>query len=460
MKIFAHITSAFFLGIGCFSTLQAKLPISEEIKKSVPEEAQPYCLFNVILKHIKEHYVHPIDDETLIEHALEGMLGALDPHSCYLSKKALDAMRIYAEGTYGGLGIEIVMDNGLIRIIAPIDDTPAYHAGLKSGDLITHIDGVFIQGVSAEEVIAQLRGKPGTKVRLKIKRFGKDLFDVTIDRAVIRVRPVRSEFHEDIGYVRISIFDKNTTSELKVAIEKLKKEKGLKGIVLDLRNNPGGLLKEAIGVADLFLDGGEIVSVRGRNPSLNETFSAKKGDILCGIPFVVLVNSGTSSAPEIVAGALQDHHRAIIVGMRTFGKGSVQKVIPISEDGGIKLTVARHHTPSGRCIQAQGIEPDVNVPSAEVKVFNDFVLREKDIPNALDASATNKPEEKSEKETLEIIEKTAEKGEQDKNSDKEAFSDVEKKSYAMPFPERVEKDLQLREAFSIVKALATLGGKK
>ncbi|MDR2416598.1 MAG: S41 family peptidase [Holosporales bacterium] len=473
MRTGLKVVFALMIGGVLLSSSKAKLPIPEEIKKSVPKDAQPYCLFNVILKHIKEYYVRPVDDDELVENALSGALSALDPHSCYLNKKALEVLKVHTEGTYGGLGIEVMMDNGLVRIISPIDGTPAYHAGLKAGDLITHIDGAFAQGVSSEEIVAKLRGAPGSKVRLKIKRPGKDLFEVTITRAIVLVHPVRFEFHEGIGYIRISVFDKNTTSELKTAIETLQKEKTLKGIVLDLRNNPGGLLEEAIGVSDLFMDGGEIVSVRGRKASMNETFSAKKGDLLRGLPIVVLVNSGTASAPEIVAGALQYHHRAVIVGTQTFGKGSVQKVVLLSPEGGIKMTVARHHTPSGRCIQAYGIMPDVVVPLAEVKMIEDtFIVREKDIPNALDASAANKPADKSEKEKLEIIEKTAQKSNKvkekdekkdekgkkegedgDKETEKDAGKDTAEER-KMSVKERLEKDLQLIEAFSIVRALS------
>ncbi|MDR0662392.1 MAG: S41 family peptidase [Holosporales bacterium] len=457
MRRFAVAGVSLCLLLGIPLKTNANLPIPKEIAKSIPKENQAYCLFTAILKLIKENYVLPIDDEKLIEQALVGTLSALDPHSCYLDKKALDAIRLCAEGRYGGIGIEIVMNNGFPCVITPIDDTPASRAGIQPGDLITHVNGTFVQNISSEEVVAKLRGKPGSKVRLTIKRLGRDLFQVSLVREDIRVQSVRAEIHEGIGYIRIALFDKGTAKELKTVLENFKKEK-IKSLILDMRNNPGGLLDEGVDVADFFLNEGEIVSMRGRDPAQNVTFRAKKGELLPNIPLVVLVNNGTASCPEIVAGALQHHHRAIIVGTQTFGKGSVQKILPFSEEGGIKLTVARHYLPSGNCIQGQGITPDVVVPLAEIKIEKEiFTIREKDIFHALEETPSEIAPKKSEQEQNEVIEKTVRSSTlQGTEGKKEGESDDKKALRTMPLAERIDKDLQLREGFSIARALSCL----
>ncbi|MDR2412297.1 MAG: S41 family peptidase [Holosporales bacterium] len=453
--VVAGISLCFSLGVPLKA--EARLPIPKEVAKSIPKENQAYCLFTAVLKLIKENYVLPIDDEKLIEQALVGTLSALDPHSCYLDKKALDVMRLCAEGRYGGIGIEITMNNGFPCVITPIDGTPASRAGIQSGDLITHVNGTFVQNICSEEIIAKLRGKPGSKVHLTIKRLGRDLFQVPLIREDIRIQSVRSEIHKGIGYIRIALFDKGTAKELKTVLENFKREK-IKGIVLDMRNNSGGLLEEGVDVADFFLNGGEIVSMRGRDPAQNVTFRAKEGEFLPDIPLVVLVNNGTASCPEIVAGALQYHHRAIIMGTQTFGKGSVQKILPFSEEGGIKLTVARHYLPSGDCIQGRGVTPDVVVPLAEIKIEKEiFTIREKDIPHALEEITSEVTPKKSEQEQKEVIEETIRsstpQGIEDK---KEGESDDKKALHTIPLAERTDKDLQLREAFSIVRALSCL----
>jgi carboxyl-terminal processing protease len=404
------------------------------------------------LKFIKECYVTPVDDDTLVEKSIAGALSALDPHSGYLNKKALEALQMHADGKYGGLGIEVMIDGGLLRIIAPIDGTPAFRAGLKSGDLITHVNDVFFQGTSLEEIVGKLRGAPGSSVRLTIKRAGQNPFKVDLKREIILVHPVSWELHDGIAFIRISTFGRGATKELEGALEKLPKG-STKGLVLDLRDNPGGLLEEAVSVADLFLDGGDIVSTRGRDSSMNKVFHATKGEKLPRVPLVVLVNNGSASASEIVAGALQHYHRAVIVGTQTFGKGSVQKVVPISEKAGVKLTVACYYLPSGQNIQRHGVTPDVVVPLATVKIAKDlFFFREKDIPHAMQAAekAAEKIPEKSKEEQRALIEKVSQKERGDRKGKEE---DGEEDMRKLPLSERLEKDLQLMQAFSIVRAL-------
>lgn len=327
-------------------------------------------LFGAAFSAVKSDYVEETQDRKLIESAIDGMLVKLDPHSGFMDQESYDDMETQTKGEFGGLGIEITAENGMIRIMTPIDDTPAFKAGLQPGDYITHIDGISVSGLSLNDAVKKMRGAPKTKVRLSIARKDADPFDVTLTRAIIKIQPVKYEAKDDVGYIRIITFSETTTDSVKKAITDLKKKIGadqIKGYVLDIRNNPGGLLDQAVGVSDLFLTQGEIVSTRARNPEDTVRFSAKKDDITNGAPIVVLINEGSASASEIVAGALQDHRRAVIVGLKSFGKGSVQSVKAIPGFGAIRLTTARYYTPSGNSIQAKGITPDVVIPRAKIE---------------------------------------------------------------------------------------------
>ncbi|GAA0551516.1 carboxyl-terminal processing protease [Rhizomicrobium palustre] len=324
-----------------------------------------FDLFSDAYEKVRENYVRPVQDQELMSGAIAGMVSSLDPHSSYMDAKAFADMQIQTKGEFGGIGIEVTMEDGLIKVISPIDDTPAAKAGLKTGDYIASINGDSIQGLGLNDAIDKMRGPVGTKVTLTILRQGeKKPFDVQLARAVIHVDSVKWHREGDIGYIRISAFNEETSKGLEKAVRELKKQigSGLKGYVVDLRNDPGGLLDQAVQVSDDFLQKGEIVSTRGRHPEDTQRYDAKAGDITEGKPIVVLVNAGTASASEIVAGALQDHKRATIVGMTSFGKGSVQTIIPLGDGGGaLRLTTARYYTPSGRSIQAEGIVPNIAV---------------------------------------------------------------------------------------------------
>jgi len=324
---------------------------------------------------IKANYVDPVDDKTLLENAIRGMVTGLDPHSSYLDRKDFEELRVGTTGEFGGLGIVVGMEDGFVKVISPIDDTPAQRAGVQAGDLIIRLDDTPVKGLTLDQAVAIMRGKPGTRITLTIVREGEEKpLKITLTRAKIRVKSVKSKVLEDgYDYVRISQFQERTASDLRKAIAELRKQNGgkLKGLVLDLRNNPGGLLDSAVAVSDIFLDEGVIVSVKGRTDDNKLVRSAKAGDLIKGAPIVVLVNAGSASASEIVAGALQDHRRAIIMGQRTFGKGSVQTVIPIGKDTAIKLTTARYYTPSGRSIQAEGIEPDIVLDNLKIQARED-----------------------------------------------------------------------------------------
>jgi carboxyl-terminal processing protease len=322
-------------------------------------------LFGEVLERVRSDYVEKPDDAKLIEAAINGMLTALDPHSAYLNPKHFRDMQVQTRGEFGGLGIEVTMENGVVKVVSPIEDTPAARAGLMSGDLITHLDKEQILGLTLQEAVEKMRGPVNSPITLTVVRKGvDDPFDVKVLRDVIHINPVKYDVESgDIGYIRITTFNEQTTANLQKAIEDLKKQLGpnLKGYVIDLRNNPGGLLDQAISVSDAFLDQGAIVLTRGRNLEETQRSNARAGDLADGKQIVVLINGGSASASEIVAGALQDHHRATIVGTRSFGKGSVQTIIPLGSNGALRLTTARYYTPSGRSIQAKGIDPEAVV---------------------------------------------------------------------------------------------------
>src|SRR5437763_1983850 len=323
-------------------------------------------LFGDVFERVRSDYVEKPDDSKLVESAISGMLAGLDPHSSYMDAKSFRDMQVQTRGEFGGLGIEVTMEDGLIKVVAPIDETPAAKAGVMANDIITHLDDEPVQGLTLNQAVEKMRGPENTKIKLKIMRKGQDKpTEVSITRARIQVRSVRSRMEgDDVGFIRVTQFNEQTTDGLKKAISDMTAQSGdkLKGFVVDLRNNPGGLLDQAISVSDAFLEKGEIVSTRGRNAEETQRFNARAGDLTKGKPLIILINGGSASASEIVAGALQDHKRATIIGTRSFGKGSVQTIIPLgSGNGALRLTTARYFTPSGTSIQAKGISPDIEV---------------------------------------------------------------------------------------------------
>src|SRR5690348_9471704 len=327
-------------------------------------------LFGEVFERVRAEYVDDVSDDTLVESAINGMLTSLDPHSNYLNTKNFNDMKVQTRGEFGGLGIEVSMENGLVKVVSPIDDTPAARAGLKPGDLITHLDGDPVQGMTLPEAVEKMRGPINSEIKLTIRREGKEPFDVKLTRATIKIQSVRSHLEGDnIGYIRITSFNEQTDVGLNNVMKNLKQQAGNKllGVILDLRNNPGGLLDQAVAVSDAFIDKGEIVSTRGRRAEDAQRYNARPGDIAAGLPIAVLINGGSASASEIVAGALQDHHRAILLGTKSFGKGSVQTIIPLPGHGAMRLTTARYYTPSGRSIQAKGIDPDIIVEAAKIE---------------------------------------------------------------------------------------------
>jgi carboxyl-terminal processing protease len=366
-------TSLVLLGtaVGAAVTLLATQPqgifAGTSAKAAVADTYRQLNLFGDVFERVRADYVEVPDDKKLIETAINGMLAGLDPHSSYMDPKSFRDMQVQTRGEFGGLGIEVTMQDGLIKVVAPIDDTPAAKAGVRANDLITKLDDDQVQGMTLNQAVEKMRGPVNTKIKLTIMRKGVEKpLEVTLTRDIIRVRSVRSQVEGgDVGYIRMTQFNEQTTDGLKKAIAditaKIAPDK-LKGYILDLRNNPGGLLDQAISVSDAFLQKGEIVSTRGRNPEETQRFNARPGDLTGGKPLIVLVNGGSASAAEIVAGALQDQKRATILGTRSFGKGSVQTIIPLgSGNGALRLTTARYYTPSGRSIQAKGIEPDIQV---------------------------------------------------------------------------------------------------
>ena len=363
-----------FVGLGMVVGFVAALGLLPEARGANDVSAyRQLDLFSDAFERVRANYVRPVQDSELINAAIEGMVSNLDPHSSFMDAKAFADMQIQTKGSFGGIGIQVTMENGLVKIISPIDNTPASKAGLKAGDYIAAINGASVQGLNLDGAIDKMRGPEGSKITLTIlrttdKTTPKKPFDVTLTRAVVAVDEVTWHRDGDVGYIRMPGFNENTASGLENAVRDLKRQigPGLKGYVLDLRNNPGGLLDQAVEVSDDMLTSGEVVSTRGRHAEDTQRYDAHGGDITDGKPIVVLINGGTASASEIVAGALQDHHRATIVGMTSFGKGSVQTIIPLGEGGGaLRLTTARYYTPSGHSIQAQGIIPDVAVAQGD-----------------------------------------------------------------------------------------------
>lgn len=399
----------------------------EELEQQKEIEPTPLPLgqiktFAEVFTRIKRNYVTPVSDEQLLDYAVIGMLSGLDPHSVYLKDERYEALNEGTTGRFGGLGMEVMMEDGFIKVVTPIDDTPAAEAGIQTGDIIIRIDGKNIPGTNLQQATEKMRGEPGTAITLTILRETEpEPLDVELERAVVRVNTIRrKKLSEEIGYLRVSQFQIATAEMFRKELKTLREGKNFKGLILDLRNNPGGLLNSAISIADAFIDEGVIVSTKGRQPKNDQEFSASSQDMIDGKPIVVLINGGSASASEIVAGALQDHKRALILGTESFGKGSVQTVVDIGETEAIKLTTARYYTPNGRSIQAAGIVPDVLV---EYRQFKDkeksFArVKENDLPGHLENE--NKPLKSRDEEELE---------------------------------KTLARDYQLNEAFNLIKGL-------
>ena len=346
-------------------------------------------MFGDVFERVRAQYVEEVEDSALIEAAIQGMLSSLDPHSTFLSADAYGEMQVNTKGEFGGLGIEVTMEGGVVKVVSPIDDTPAHRAGIQPGDLIIGIDGEQVFGLTLGEAVDRMRGPVHSEIIVTVKRDGiEQPFDVSIIRDIIRIKSVKARAEDNVAVIRITSFNEQTDGGVERAMNDLTREIGqeLQGVVIDLRNNPGGLLDQAISVSDAFLDKGEIVSTRGRGSRGGQRFNARSGDIAQGLPIVVLINGGSASASEIVAGALQDHKRAIILGTTSFGKGSVQTIIPLPGDAAMRLTTARYYTPSGRSIQATGIEPDIFVEAGTIEIASDSERRrEGDLRGRLDS---------------------------------------------------------------------------
>ncbi|NNC37356.1 MAG: S41 family peptidase [Acidimicrobiales bacterium] len=403
------------------------------VEKSSHEQTfEQLDLFADVLARVRNDYVVPVDNGELIDDAINGMLQALDPHSSYVSPDRFEDLQVSTSGEYGGLGMEVTMEDGVVKVVAPIDETPAKKAGIKSGDYLTAIDGESILGLSLNEAVDNMRGKPGEPITVTVVRKGEDPLDITMTREIIKRIVVRHRVEDGFGYLRISQFNEKTMDSLEASVKALKKELGgrIPGVILDLRGNPGGLLDQSIKVSSAFLDGGEVVSTRGRHTADTERYNAQRGELLKGIPVVVLIDGASASASEIVAGAIQDRGRGLLIGMTSFGKGSVQSVIPLrnGRDGALRLTTARYYTPSGRSIQGTGITPDIAISYAldDGEGNENGGIRESDLPNSI----------LNEKEKLEA-----------ENGDAEEELSVE----YPPEGFDVEDDFQLQRALEILK---------
>ncbi len=405
-KLFRHLP-ILAIGIICGSIIAMDGRVFAERQESDVTKVIPFeelRTFSEIFQKIKNDYVEEVDDKTLLEHAIQGMLSGLDPHSSYLTADDYQELQVGTTGEFGGLGIEVGMDDGFVKVIAPIDDTPAQRAGIKTGDVIVRLNDTPVQGMTLNDAVKIMRGKPGTPIVLTIVRENEDKpLKIKVVRDIIQVKSIKSRLLEaDYGYVRVSHFQTHTGDDLTQALTDLVKEnkRPIKGLVLDLRNNPGGVLNAAVAVADAFLKDGMIVYTEGRVNDAYLKFKARPTDLLEGAPMVVLVNGGSASASEIVAGALQDHKRAIIMGNKTFGKGSVQTILPINNNAALKLTTARYYTPSGRSIQAEGIKPDIElskVQIASVDEANEDAVKESDLMRHLQREKDKSKKSSSEK---------------------------------------------------------------
>lgn len=425
------LSNAGFLAIGAISATLGWYIIGpmSAVGGSNADTYRQLNLFGDVFDRIRSDYVEVPDDEKLVDSAISGMLTSLDPHSSYMNAKRFQHMQVQTRGEFGGLGIEVTMENGIVKVVAPIDDTPAAKAGVLAGDLITHLDGEQIHGLTLSQAVDKMRGKVNSAITITVVRKGAaEPLEIKIVRAIIRIRSVRFNEEDDLGYVRITTFNEQTQEGLNKALKTLNEKIGdkLKGYVVDLRNNPGGLLDQAISVSDTFLERGEIVSTRGRKAEETQRFNAQAGDLSKGKPIVVLINGGSASASEIVAGALQDHQRATILGTRSFGKGSVQTIIPLGSYGAMRLTTARYYTPAGTSIQAKGITPDVKV--------------EQELPDELKGSKAPKPRGEANLRGHLVNEKK--KKEQKEESGSSAYVPADK-----------AKDKQLQYAFNLLRGI-------
>ena len=455
---YAFWTFLLMTGLAGATTL---LNVTQTHSATTPQNSELYRqldLFGDVLERVRSDYVEKPDDTQLIESAINGMLASLDPHSSYMSPKSFRDMQVQTRGEFGGLGIEVTMENGVIKVVSPIDDTPASKAGLMANDLITHLDNDQISGLTLEQAVEKMRGPVNTPITLTILRKGKDdAFDVKVVRDVIRINAVKSHVEDDVAYVKVTTFNEQTHTNMIKAIDTLNKTIGtkLKGYVLDLRNNPGGLLDQAIAVSDDFLERGAIVLTKGRNNEETQRANARPGDVTDGKKIVVLINGGSASASEIVAGALQDHKRATIIGTRSFGKGSVQTIIPLGANGAIRLTTARYYTPSGRSIQAKGIDPDIMVEEELPEELKAKIAGEKPRGEASLRGHLKNPGmgSKEDKEKDDKISKApdAKDGKDAKDKDKEKQEASGSASYVAKEP---EKDTQLQYALSFLRGTA------
>lgn len=417
-------------------------------------------LFGDVFERVRAQYVEPVEDKKLIETAINGMLTSLDAHSSYMNEEEFSDMQVQTKGEFGGLGIEVTMENGLVKVVSPIDETPASRAGIQPGDYVTHIDSAPVLGLTLNDAVDKMRGKVGTSVKLTLRREGvQEPLDIPLVRDIIRIKSARYKVFDTVGYVRITTFNQNTDSGLREAMAAIKKDIGpkLAGYVLDMRNNPGGLLDQAIAVSDDFLEKGEIVSTRGRNERDTHRDNATPGDLAEGLPIVVLINGGTASAAEIVSGALQDHKRAILIGTKSFGKGSVQSVIPLPGHGAMRLTTARYYTPSGRSIQAKGIEPDIRVEQAKLEHLGpEPFYSEADLPHALDKDK-NAPEKTSQGAGAPKPEGASEAPEKESGADKK---DADKNAKAPPRDpnSKVGTEEDLKQDYQLARAIDLLRG--
>ena len=431
-----------FMAVLIVGLMGLPLGNAAQAEKDKTDTYQLLNLFGDVFERLRADYVEEPTDQELIEAAITGMLTSLDPHSSYLNEKSFREMRVQTRGEFGGLGIEVTMENGLVKVVSPIDDTPAFRAGIEPGDLISHLDGAAVMGITLAEAVEKMRGRVGTDIGLTIRREGREPFDVTVTRAVIKIRSVRSRLEGDVGYLRITSFSEQTATGVDKAVAEFHEKLGdkLKGIVLDLRNNPGGLLDQAVAVSDAFLDKGEVVSTRSRRAEDTQRFNSRPGDVAKGLPMVVLVNTGSASASEIVAGALQDHRRAIVLGTKSFGKGSVQTIVPLPGHGAMRMTTARYYTPSGRSIQGVGIEPDIVVVQATIEqAASPTRRREADLRGSLRNENDN--------------------GEKEKDEDVPAKPDAKKEKPGEEAKPQPRQDYQLARALDLLNGVALFSSK-
>ncbi len=413
-------------------------------------------LFGDVFEKIRSQYVRDVTDEELIEAAINGMLSSLDPHSSYLTAKSFDDMQVQTKGEYGGLGMEVTLDKGVVRVVSPIDDTPASRAGIQAGDYITKLDGEQVMGLTLTEAVSKMKGEIGTDIVMTVIRKGeKAPLEITLTRDTITIKSVRHRLEGEVGYIRISSFTEKTESGLLEALDKIKEELGdnLQGVVLDLRNNPGGLLNQSIAVSSTFLERGEVVSTRTRNDDHVQRFPARKGDVIGGKPMIILINGGSASASEIVAGALQDHRRAVVVGTQSFGKGSVQTVMPLGANGAMRLTTAYYFTPSGNSIQGEGITPDILVEQIrfdKTEQINSRSRSENDLRGSL-ANPNGDSDDTADQNDNEAAEENSESNSNEATDDSEVGADKKDKE---PVLTTAQDDYQLNYAINLLHGMA------